>query len=762
MFQNHKLSITLATLYFFLIPLFFLPGGMLSLDMAKAALFSIGTVILALVLIYEFFRAGRLDAPRSYLLLSAILLPVVYFLSAILATPSSLSLFGYGFEAGTFGFMLIGSALLLLAALIFSEASKILQAIAAIFVSLSIIAVFAAVKIGTGGNTLVLGNFAGNMGNPLGGWTDLGIALSLLAVISAAAIGMLPMAGWVRAFVYIVLVLSVVLMGIIGFSTAAAFLLGASVFLFIYFSRVEKKFHTEKNSFFARPTFLPLLLGIISLLLVINPNLSGGKSLSSYISNSFGVNNSEVRPSYSATLGISKAVLSQGGLLGSGPNTFARDWLIYRPANINTTPFWAAAFPFGAGFLPTQVASTGIIGSALWLAFFVLLLALTIKSLVHMPEPRADRFALLSTLTGSLFLWASTFFYAPSSSMLLLSFIFTGLFVASAAHAGVIERRIIETRQSPQLKIASALLLILLVAGAVFVGYTGVKKTISAYHFNKAVALSNTANTPLNDVEGSLIKAINSSPADVYYVALSRLNFARAQAVANSATGTPEENRAVFESSISRSIEAARLAVSTNPAGFENWMALGNVYASLVPKPLQVEGAYENALFAYSEASKRNPSNPEIALLAARLELSKENADNARSYIRQALALKQDYADAYLMLAQLEVVAGNTAAAIASAENLAILVPDTGIFFELGLLKYSAKDYSGAEVSLRKALELSPDYANAKYYLGLTLAEEKKFTEAREQLEDLLRTNPDSAELKAAIEAVKKNKIPEK
>ena len=166
-------------------------------------------------------------------------------------------------------------------------------------------------------------------------------------------------------------------------------------------------------------------------------------------------------------------------------------------------------------------------------------------------------------------------------------------------------------------------------------------------------------------------------------------------------------------------------------------------------------GSYENAFFAYSEAGKRNPNNPELPLFLARLEFNRGNIEGARSFVRKSIALKEDYADAYLLLAQLEVQAGNAAGAILSAERLALLMPNNpGIYFELGLLKYSNKDYVGAADTFVRALSLAPDYANAKYYLGLALAELGRLNEAREQFEDLLVTNPDSEEVKAVLKAL--------
>ncbi|KKW14426.1 MAG: hypothetical protein UY54_C0018G0002 [Parcubacteria group bacterium GW2011_GWA2_50_10b] len=768
MFQAHKTSSLIILLLIFLLPLFFIPGGALNLLNAKSVLLLAGVIAALFVLIYELWRKGSVSFPRHYFLAAAALLPAVYLLSALLSTPSSLSLFGYSFEVGTFGYMLIGSSALVLSAMVFADTSRALQALVAFFLSLSLIAVFVMAKVFLGADTLVWGNFFGNMGNPVGNWTDLAVVFGLLSVFTALVLGMIPMKSGIRLLSYLVFFLSTALLIIINFSTAFIFTLVATALLFLYFTKIEDQYHFNGNEdvasgrgFFTGPLFLPALLAVVSLVFLVNPNISAKQgTLGNVVARTFGIENTEVRPSFSATLGISKAVLSQAGLLGSGPNTFSHDWLIYKPAGINTTPFWSVAFPFGVGFIPTQIASTGILGSALWLAFFILLIALGIKALSHIPESRAERFTVVASLLASFFLWAVSFLYVPSGTVLWLAFIFSGLFVASLAAAEIIPTRTLSLRISAQNRFVSLLFLSAIVAGAAFIGWTGFEKTVSAYHFKKAVDLSNSTGASLLEVENELIRATQSAPADIHYVALSRLNFTKAQ-IAASATTSPEENRALFEDSLARSIEAARLAVSVNSAGYQNWVALGNIYGALVAKPLAVEGAYENARFAFSEALKRNPSNPEIYLLLAQLELSKDDVDAARSYVRNAIALKEDYADAYLMLAQLEVGAGNAAAAIASAEKLALLVPNNaGLYFELGVLRYSNKDYAGAEKSLNQALVLSPEYANAKYYLGLTLAELGRFGEALAEFEDLSRTNPNNADIEAALEAVRKNSVP--
>lgn len=763
--QTHKTSFLVTLVLIFLLPIFFIPGGALNLEIAKSALFSFGVIVATLVFLYEVWQEGKLNIPWHPFLFVVALMPVIYALSALLSTPSSLSLLGYNFEVGTFGFILFGSVVLILAAMLFSDTSRIFQALGVFYVSMLIVALLVLIKLFFGGDMLVWGNFLGKTGNPIGNWTDLAVSFGLLSAITALTIGMIPMKRLFRIIAYLIFILSTVILVIINFLIAFILTLAVSIFLFLYFSKMEKHFFNTSpatssmsDRFIFRPTFLPVVLGLVSIVFLVNPTISSNQgTLGDVISKISKVQNIDVRPSLSATLDISKAVLSHGGLLGSGPNTFGRDWLIYKSIDVNATPFWAIAFPFGVGFIPTQIATTGLLGSALWLLFIVFLIILTIKALGHLPESRDERFVLISTLLLAVLLWFASFLYAPSTTMLILTFIFSGIFVATGIKAGIISFRVITINQTLQTRIVAITLMVTMALGALFLSWAGFNRTVSAFYFKKAIDLSNTDGASLVEVENKLEKAIKFFPVDKYYVALSRINFAKARLAASATTGAPEENKTNFESALRVSISSAKRAVDLNPAGYDNWVALGMIYSALVPPPLSVEGAYENAQYAFSEARSRNPMNPELPLLLATLEFNRGDMNAARALIRRAIALKEDYAGAYLMLARLEIQSGNTADAIASAERLAMLIPNnSGIYFELGLLKYSNKDYIGAVEVLNLALVSTPDYANAKYYLGLALAQLGRLDEARSQFEALLLTNPDSMEVRAALEALGK------
>ena len=756
-----------ATLGFlFLLPIFFIPGGMLAVSDAKSTLLILGLSIILLLFFYEIFVEKEINFPKHYLFYASLALPVVYLLSALLATPSSLSLLGYNFEVGTFGYILLGSIFVVVSSTLFfssghTSAKKVIQAGMALLASLSLLAVFSALKIAIHAygwtDFLILGNFVDNMSNPLGSWTDMAVVFGLLSVLLSLVIGMLPMKLSMKVLSYALLVLATTLLVVINFRPAFWLTLGGSIFLFFYFFTLEKEFYLETKTkrrvkkgsiknFFSQPVFLPSVIGLVSLIFILNPVI-GGNTLGSLVSGSFGVSNSEVHPTLSATLSVSKAVLSEDSLFGSGPNTFASDWLIHRPVGINATPFWGLAFPFGVGFIPTQISSTGILGTLVWLIFFCSLLTLAIRTFSNMPDTRPERFVRVFTLIGALFLWAGSFLYAPSAATLMLSFGFVGILLALSMSSGVIPTDTVPWGSSPRKQLFSLALAVLFLLG-LHLGFIGVEKTLAAFHFKRAVDLSNVENMDFATVEYNLRKAVGFSGTDRHYIALSQLNLAKAEK-ASGEEGQAEE----FQASLGRGIEAARAAATANPAGYNNWVHLGNIYSGLVPEPLKVDGAYEYARLAYSEAFKRNPSNPELPLLLAQLEINKGDVETARLYIRNSLSLKGDHAPAYLLLARLEISQNNIEGAVASAEKLSSLDPTNAtIHFEIGSLKYSAGDYEGAKASFSKALELSPDYANAKYYLALSLRKLGQTGLAESYLRELLTDDPDNEELKKALD----------
>ncbi|MFZ2770023.1 MAG: tetratricopeptide repeat protein, partial [Minisyncoccia bacterium] len=623
-----------------------MPATMLPLGVSKAAIASLGVVIIFLVFLYETLKQGKLVFPSAYVLWGVFALPLVYLASGLTGLSQKVSIFGYNFEPGTFGSILILSVLFGVLAVVLVDSGKILRVYGAMLLSLAIISLFALVKVFSGGKALEFGAFSGVMGNPIGAWTDYAMMFGLTSLISLFALEILPMKATLKKIVYGLLAVSVFMLVVINFSTAWELVFVGSLVAVVYFMTIEKRFgrmdgdssHTNMGKF-----SLPLIVMIIALLFVFNPNVSGTQGgIGNTISGAFGVNNSDVRPALSTTFSVVESSIKAHPLLGSGPNTFDRDWLMYKPAVINSTTFWNAAFPFGFGFLPTQIGATGILGTLVWILFFIVFLWIGGKALARNSENKAERFIAVSSFIGSIFLWLAMFMYVPSMTVLAFAFIFTGICVASSGIVGAVKHREVFFAKNMILNFVSVLLMIILGLGTASLGFVSLQKTLSVVHFEKALVLSNTKDSKIEDVEAQIANALNLSQEDIYYSAISQLEFSKAQGILNSTTGTPEQNRQDFQTAIQKSILGAQGAININPGNYQNWITLGSLYGALVPKPLSIPGAYDNAKTAYQEALKRNPQTPEASLFLAKLEFDNGNNEAARKYIDESLAKKQD------------------------------------------------------------------------------------------------------------------------
>jgi len=250
-------------------------------------------------------------------------------------------------------------------------------------------------------------------------------------------------------------------------------------------------------------------------------------------------------------------------------------------------------------------------------------------------------------------------------------------------------------------------------------------------------------------------------PNDIYYRSLSEIELLKLNAVVSQDTSKVkvEDIQKQFNDVLTDAITAAKSAQNKDSLNYLNWMALGRVYETISAPELKIDGAYESAQFAYTEALKHNPKNPGIFLFLARLATVRKDWNQARIYAEEATKMKNDYLDAYFLLSQIEVADNNINGAIKSVTSASVIDPtNPAIFFQLGLLEYNIKNFDKAIEALEKAITIAPDYANAKYFLGLSYESIGDRAEAIKQFEDILITNPDSREVIDIISNLKTGK----
>ena len=79
---------------------------------------------------------------------------------------------------------------------------------------------------------------------------------------------------------------------------------------------------------------------------------------------------------------------------------------------------------------------------------------------------------------------------------------------------------------------------------------------------------------------------------------------------------------------------------------------------------------------------------------------------------------------------------------------------DPLVYTQAGLLYYGKKDYQNAVTALNTALEKDPNNANVAYFLALSLRDGGRPDLAKTIADELLKRNPDNADIKALIQSL--------
>jgi tetratricopeptide (TPR) repeat protein len=183
------------------------------------------------------------------------------------------------------------------------------------------------------------------------------------------------------------------------------------------------------------------------------------------------------------------------------------------------------------------------------------------------------------------------------------------------------------------------------------------------------------------------------------------------------------------------------------------WIKLGKVQAA--------NGETQKALATYQEAVKNNPREADFYILMGELYESKQDWSHAGDAYQEALGLKSQNPLASEKLASVMTRSGgNLDVALSLAQTARQGLPDSPEAADtLGWIYYQKGVYRSAIDMFQEALRLSekeqsPDNADIHYHLGLAYAKASQSTLARQQLERVLKINPnysDAGEIKKEL-----------
>ncbi len=741
-------AVVLAALMF-LLPLFFIPNAIFPLQFSKVMLALVALVAIVIIFSVRTLRSGTLSIHWSGLSLAIATLPLTYLISAIFSSVPSLSFFGYQIDQDTFGFFALAAVLSLAISVAATSEKRIFYALTGLLLGTGLLFLFQYVQIFFG-TPIHLGIFSSPIQNLLGKWNDVGLFAGLAASLSLLSLEVVPLTRVVLVILALTLLASLALLVIVSFPFAW-YLVGIVAFMTLIFSVMRYHIASGGAQKKARGIVSCLVLAVVMFFVFF------GSQVSVAVQNRLNIQAFEVSPSLQGTLGVLENVYAKRPVVGSGPNTFSNEWLLYRPTEALSTVFWATEFSAGSGYIPTAFTTGGIVVGIGWLLLIGAFIFMGVRALLTVKEVHDGSYFLMATTgLGALFLLVIHVFYVPSESLTLLLFIFLGLFMASLSGTPVSRRLSVSFAQSPRLGFLSVLVIAITLVVSVISLYAAGEIYASSVFAAQALVRANAG-----DISGALssaTEAIALSPQDRYYRTLTSLQLAQLSALVQSGLSDVKAQQ-TFQNGLSQAIAASRSAVDLDPLSYDNWMSRASVYASVVP--LKIQGAPNNATIGFETARELNPASPEVDYQEAALKVYANDNEGARKAALASIAKKADYTPAILLLAQASLNEGKIADAISSLKSALVFTPsDSSLLYQLGLLELQAKQYQDAASSFTQALSVTPNFANASFYLGAADVFLGKTHDALALFKALEEKNPDNTTLQDVISKVAKGLNP--
>lgn len=655
-----RLSFLSLFLVVVLLPIFCLPFTKVPVETSKGLLLVVGLVICVIFWAISRFSDGEIIFPKSWLLVSGLGVVLAVLLSSIFSVNSQVSLFGTMFDVGSFWFIFSGFILMLMSSIIFRTKERAKVVLFGVILSSTIVLVFQTAHLFMP-KILSLGILAGKMDNVLGSWNALGLFAGFSCLMFLLIVEFFPISKMRKILLQIFILLSILLIASVNFPLVWILLGIASLIIFVYKTSITFQGNREEGEkkHFPITSFIVVMLALLFFM--------SGQFIGNIIPNRLQLSNTEISPSFGATMSITKGVLSKDPVFGLGPNRFNTAWSMHKPASINNTQFWDVAFGSGSGLIPTFWATTGILGILAWIVFLVLFLVGGAKSVFSNIKNKVN-WEMLAFFVLSLYLFVSSFFYSVGMVIFLLAFAFTGIFiglVSSSTSKEVSVSFLNDHRKS----FVSILVLIVIVIFSAAISFRYIERFASVYYFGRAV---NASTIPV--AEESISKALSLYSNDLYLRTYSQIHVTKLNSLVNSGIELSEADKENLQTSLDQALSSAQLATTYDSQNYLNFQLLGSVYQNL--GLLGVKDTYSKALSAYQTATTLNPLNPGIKLAIANVSLALGDTKDAKEQAKASLALKQNYIDALIVLSQIAKKEGNNNEAISYAKTALSFYPN--------------------------------------------------------------------------------------
>lgn len=488
-----------------------------------------------------------------------------------------------------------------------------------------------------------------------------------------------------------------------------------------------------------------------------------------------------VSPSLSTSWNIAVSTLSRntGDLLfGSGPGTFLHDYLAFKPAAVNSSPFWSLRFDRAKSGALTSLATLGVVGAALWLALMVWVAVKSLGRLIGERDHEEWKMTYV-IFTG----WMITFVsYLLYSSNMTVDFLLWGL-------TGLLASQVMVTfwntdfSRSPKLGLATSFAFVVVGVGLIGSLFVTGQRYAAEVAFQKAIQ-TDGKQAPVAEVIGHLQQAVSfNGLSDVYYRNLASAQLAQARQTIASFGGkelTPEQTQQIADQ-VGAAVNSAAQATAIEPNNVSNWVVRGSIYRDVMSF---AKGSEDLAAQMYLNAIRIEPNNPVHRVNLGRVyltiadraralkaaedkELAKTATEQEANLLKTAeqafataIQLKSDYSPAHYYLAATYERQGRLQESAARLLTVRNNNPtDIGIGFQLASMLIRMQRYDLATQELERLVKMNDKFSNGLWYLASMYEIAKKQPEAIQLVERVVTLNPDNKVAKERLARMKAGEV---
>lgn len=456
------------------------------------------------------------------------------------------------------------------------------------------------------------------------------------------------------------------------------------------------------------------------------------------------------RPSWDIALStVGKDIKSF--FFGSGPGTFRYDFSQFRTPIFNQNGvLWSTRFGVPYSTVLAVLPETGILSAVIFFGFILLtvgtIFAAWVKTRPVILFERDHASTTLPTLviaatwmTLTVGLCLSFFDLVPWWLWWHLTAIL--IIALTSIVPSLMEERIISLPASPQYALVFSFGVVLIFTVMIIFGIQSSKMYIAEVHYGRA-SVNGNITAQQSEVEQALTWRPNYPP---YQLTLA--NIYLQQATIAFQQNPPQTDTVALK--LSQAVNTAKLAVEKEGNNVDNWETLAVMYLNARALAPEANGWARDALL---KAIALEPSNPILPWRLAAVEENDNHLAEAEKAYRKAIELKPDYLAAYAGLSALYERQNKVDDAIAVyAPILSLVQNEPELLFNLGRLFFNRRgkdDNARAEQVLQRAVQLTPNYSNALYSLGLLyerVGQRDRAIEYFTKVKNLNPNNPDVA-----------------